>query len=29
MGVPVSDDYIYKITGIPKPANYDELKRKM
>jgi hypothetical protein len=28
MGVPVEDDYIYDITGIPKPENYDELKVK-
>ena len=26
MGVPVSDDYIYQITGIPKPDNYEQLK---
>jgi hypothetical protein len=25
-GVPVSDDWFYEITGIPKPDNYDELK---
>lgn len=24
-GVPVSDDYFYEITGIPKPDNYDEM----
>lgn len=28
MGTPVSDDYIYETTGIPKPDNYDELKRE-
>jgi phage gp29-like protein len=27
--VPVSDDYFYDTYGIPKPANYDELKAKM
>lgn len=26
---PVSDDYLYEITNIPKPDNYDELKKKM
>lgn len=26
--VPVSDDHWYETYGIPKPANYDELKRK-
>lgn len=29
MGTPVSDDYIYEATGIPKPDNYDELKKEM
>jgi hypothetical protein len=29
MGVPVSDEYIYEITGIPKPDNYEELKLKI
>lgn len=28
MGVPVSDDYVYELTGIPKPDNYDELKQQ-
>lgn len=28
-GTPVDDDYIYEITGIPKPDNYDELKKEM
>lgn len=28
MGVPIDDDYIYQITGIPKPVNYNELKAK-
>jgi hypothetical protein len=27
-GVPVSDDWFYEMTGIPKPDNYDELKQK-
>lgn len=26
-GTPVSDDYLYEITNIPKPENYDELKK--
>lgn len=26
--VPVDDDYFYETYGIPKPANYDELKKK-
>lgn len=26
-GTPVSDDYMYEITNIPKPDNYDELKK--
>lgn len=26
LGVPISDDYIYELTGIDKPENYDELK---
>lgn len=25
-GVPVSDDYFYEVSGVPKPENYDELK---
>ncbi len=29
MGVPVSDDYVYEITGIPKPDNYEELKQQI
>ena len=29
MGTPVSDDYVYETTGIPKPDNYDELKGEM
>ena len=28
MGTPVSDDYIYEVTGIPKPDNYDRLKKE-
>lgn len=28
-GVPVSDDYFYDISGIPKPDNYDEIKGEM
>jgi len=28
-GIPVSDDYFYDTTGIPKPDNYDELKAKL
>ena len=27
-GVPVSDDHIYSVSGIPKPDNYDELKQQ-
>lgn len=27
--VPVSDDYFYEISGIPKPDNYDELKKQI
>lgn len=27
-GTPVSDDYVYEVTGIPKPDNYDQLKAK-
>lgn len=27
-GTPVSDDTFYEKTGIPKPENYDELKRE-
>jgi hypothetical protein len=26
---PVDDDYVYEITGIPKPKNYEQLKEKM
>lgn len=26
---PVDDDYVYEITGIPKPKNYDALKTQM
>lgn len=26
---PVDDDYVYEITGIPKPANYEALKSQM
>ena len=26
--VPVDDDYVYETYGIPKPANYEELKKK-
>lgn len=28
MDVPVSDDTVYEISGIPKPDNYDQLKRE-
>lgn len=27
--LPISDDYLYEISGIPKPDNYDELKAKI
>ncbi|MBS1740717.1 MAG: DUF935 family protein [Bacteroidetes bacterium] len=27
MGVPIGDDYIYELTGIPKPANYEAQKK--
>ena len=27
--IPVSDDYVYQITGIPKPDDYDEQKEQM
>lgn len=27
-GTPVSDDYVYEVTGIPKPDNYDEIKQQ-
>lgn len=26
IGLPISDDYLYEFSGIPKPENYDELK---
>lgn len=26
LDLPIDDDYIYELTGIPKPANYDALK---
>src|SRR5690606_13992867 len=26
-GTPVADDYVYEITGIPKPENYEKMKR--
>ncbi len=26
LGTPIDDDYVYETYGIPKPANYDELK---
>jgi hypothetical protein len=29
MNVPVDDDHIYEITGIPKPKNYDAMKGQM
>lgn len=29
MGVPIADDYFYDTYGVPKPANYDELKAKL
>jgi hypothetical protein len=25
IGLPISDDYLYEFSGIPKPDNYDEL----
>ena len=25
IGLPISDDYLYEFSGIPKPENYDEL----
>lgn len=28
LGTPVDDDFIYDVTGIPKPKNYDELKQQ-
>lgn len=28
MGVPVDDDYVYEVSGIPKPKNYDQLKQQ-
>lgn len=28
MGTPVADDYVYELTGIPKPENYDKLKKE-
>ena len=28
-GIPVSDDYFYEVSGVPKPSNYDELKAKL
>lgn len=28
MGTPVSDEYVYEATGIPKPDNYDRLKEE-
>lgn len=27
MGVPVDDEYVYEISGIPKPSNYKQLKK--
>lgn len=27
-GLPVDDDYLYEMSGIPKPKNYDQLKRE-
>jgi phage gp29-like protein len=27
-GVPISDDWFYETTGIPKPDNYNELKQQ-
>lgn len=27
-GTPVEDDYVYEITGIPKPENYNQLKNQ-
>lgn len=29
MGIPVSDDYVYELTGIPKPNDYAQQKAKM
>jgi len=28
LGTPVDDDYIYELTGIPKPKDYDKLKKQ-
>lgn len=28
-GTPVSDDYVYEVTGIPKPDNYEQLKAEI
>lgn len=28
MGVPIDDDYIYDLTGIPRPDNYDDIKAR-
>jgi hypothetical protein len=27
-GLPIDDDYIYEMSGIPKPANYDAIKKE-
>ena len=27
-GLPIDDDYLYEMSGIPKPANYDALKKQ-
>mgnify|MGYP001316077637 CR=1 FL=1 len=29
LGLPVDDDYLYELTGIPKPKNYEALKREI
>jgi hypothetical protein len=28
-GIPVEDDYFYEVSGVPKPKNYDVLKKQM
>jgi len=27
-GLPVDDDYVYEMSGVPKPSNYDQLKKE-
>jgi phage gp29-like protein len=29
LGAPVDDDHIYEVSGTPKPANYDAMKKEM